>query len=279
MQDSTNIPETEASNSPETDTQETGNALDQVAALLAGEEPEDNLEETSQGSESSPETDAKGKPKTLADLAETLGLEVKDLYEIAVPFDTGNNEAETRTLGEIKDAISDRDSFEVDRLTWEEDRQKAEAKILRSNQELQELVSMLPRSALSQDLLEKVARKRARLMETEEKLTRDAIPTWVDDQVETRDREAMSEHLADYGFPANYLDQVIDHRTLKYIRDNMLRQKRIERALEQVKTVKRPGHSPSKPTEKTQTKRPVSRGPKSRVRNQVDQVAELLKTG
>lgn len=288
MPGSANSPET-AANSAET-REPTQPQIDQVAALLRGEEPDqddqdkdaraadqDN-QETDSDSDASSETDkSKGKPKNLEALAETLGLEAKDLYAMEIPFSVGDD-VETKTLGEIKDQLAEVENFEVDRLAWEEQKTQRENDLVKSTQELQEIISLLPKSAISDQLVERVARRRAEIQTTEARLTKQVIPEWSSEDVETKDRTAMREHLSEYGFPENYLDSLIDHRTLRYIRESMLRQQRIERALEQVKTVRKPGHKPSgKPSEKPRGK-PDGR-PASRVRSQVQQVADLLKAG
>lgn len=280
MPESANTPETAQANA---ETREpTTNNIDAVAALLRGEEPnqDDNVDqETNSNSEPSSETDKpKGKPKNLDGLAETLGVEVADLYKMEISFDAGDGTSESKTLGEIKDSFSERSNFEVDKMAWEEQKTKRENDLVKSTQELQEIVSLLPKSAISDQLLERVARRRADLVETESRMTRQVIPEWESEETETAERAAMQEHLSEYGFPSNYVDSIIDHRTLRYIRESMLRQQRIERALAQVKTVRKAGHSPSgKPSGKPA---PTGKGKtNSRSRSQVSQIAQLLKTG
>ncbi len=291
MPGSANSPET-ADNSAET-REPTGSEIDQVAALLRGEEPDqgdqgkggdaddqDGQDGDSESGASSETGKSKGKPKNLEALAETLGIEAADLYKIEIPFDAGDGKSETKTLGEIKDSFADRSTFEVDKMAWEETRTKRENDLVKSTQELSEIVSMLPKSAISDQLLERVARRRADLVEQETRLTRQVIPEWSSEDVETQDRKAMSEHMADYGFPSGYIDSIVDHKTLRYIRESMLREQRITRALEQVKTVRKAGHKPSgKPSGKTAPTRKGGTSPSSRNRSQVSQVAELLKTG
>jgi hypothetical protein len=115
---------------------------------------------------------------------------------------------------------------------------------------------------------------RAELVAREERLTATAIPEWADETIEDKDRLAMREYLGEYGFPENYLESVVDHRTLKFIRDAMQRKVRIEKALAQVKTVSKPGHSPSGRPGKARAKTPPRKT--RQVNNQVEKVAELL---
>ena len=259
--------------------------LDAVAALLAGDEPDqdesgdatDQADE-SQGDETEAESETTkpkpAKPENLAQLAEALGVEVADLYAIEIPFDAGDGESKTRTLGEIKDAIADNDSLEVDRLAFEETRRDAEKEFRKNSQDLADIVAALPRAALSKDLLQKVATKRAELVERENRMTLKTIREWNDQDVEARDRQAMQKHLSEYGFPEGYLDELVDHRTLAFLRDATQRKMRIDAALAQVRKVSKTGHKPStKPSRKAAPK-PERRA--RRVNSQISQVADLL---
>lgn len=268
------------------------NELEQISKLLAGEDDQDDDDQAAgaetraadQGgapgddsqdddSEARAETRKSGKPKNLEDAAKRLGIEVADLYALEIPLSDIDDQKRAVKLGELKDAFDKRDRLEVDQLAWEETKAEKEREFLRSAQELQELVAMLPKSAISKDLITAVQAKRQALVTREEKRTLDAIPSWKDDDVQARDREAMSGHLSQYGFPANYLDSLVDHRTLVYVRENMQRQRRIEKALEQVQTVRKPGHAPSgRPSRSTSRPQQKTR----RTDSQVSQVAKLL---
>jgi hypothetical protein len=270
----------------------TASELDQISKLLAGEDDQDDDQDDQRAetraddqggapgdesqddeSEARAETRKSGKPKNLEDAAKRLGLEVTDLYALEIPLSDVNDEKRAVKLGELKDAFDKRDRLEVDQLAWEETKAEKEREFLRSAQELQELVGMLPKAAISKELIHAVQAKRQALVTREEKRTLDAIPSWKDDDAQARDREAMAGHLSQYGFPANYLDSLVDHRTLVYVRENMQRQQRIEKALEQVRTVRKPGHSPSTRPSRS------SRQPQQKTRrtdSQVSQVAKLL---
>ena len=273
-------PETEAQTSSAETREKATNPLEEIGKLLR-DEPEskvDDQDESSKSSEDESETTTKSKPKNLNELAETLGVKVADLYALEIPFDVGDD-VETKTLGEIKDAFRESDSIEVDRLTWEETKAKGEAKLTRANAELQELVSMLPRSAISPQLLETIGQKRADYMATEERLTLVAIPEWSDAAARTKDRTEMSEYLSQFGFASSYLDNVADHKTLAFIRDAAKRAARLERALDEVKTVRKPGHSPSGKPSATGTTKPAGSARQRSAKTQVAKVAELLRTG
>ena len=264
--------------------------LEQVAALFRGEDG-DTPDERENAQESQAPDDDGGElaeksannapPKSLDELAEKLGIKTADLYalEIGQPGESGK----TITLGELKDLAQTQDGFQVEQLEWEEKRAEREAELMRSMGELQELVAMLPKSAISQDLLRKVATRRAQAAEAEERATLRVIPDWRDGEAKQRDLLKMSEHLARYGFPANYAESIVDHRTLFFIRESMLREQRIKRALGEVSTVRKPGHatkpsSTSKPPRKESQPR-RGRGHSSAERGAVAQVRDLLLNG
>lgn len=271
----------------------TKSALDQVAALLVGDDPDNLDKDGDKGSESGAkgaegdqgegpgkgkpgESQKTGKPKSLDDVAERLGVEVKDLYD--VEFKMGGDDGKTHTLGALKDAMAGQDSLEVDRLTFGEEKAKQESALMRAQSELTDIIAMLPKSAIKPELVRAITDRREQTLKREGSLTKDVIPEWKDEEVERKDRGEMQEHLSAYGYASNYLDNVLDHRTLKYIRDNMQRQQRIESALEKVKRVEKPGHKPSgKPTKPAAASR-AGRNPRSQ-NQQVSAIAELLDQG
>lgn len=256
-----------------------GDQLDEVAALLRGEDPEAPAQpaESSQGED--PQTD--GKPDTLDAIATKLGVEVSDLYDVAVKQPPGpGGEDRTVTLGELADMAKDSGQLELDRLEFDESRTRREQDLMRAQQELSEIVALIPDSAKSPDLVAAVSRKVATQQTQERALTLKVIPEWTDETVETRERDEIGKHLGAYGFPPNHLEQVIDHRTVKYIRDNWQRERNMAKALEAMKRRKAKATGAAKPAAGAPRKRQASsrrQGPRS-VGQQVEAVAELLRT-
>lgn len=243
--------------------------LEQVAALLRDDD--DQGGESKDGKQG--ESHKKGEPpKTLNDVAERLGLEVKDLF--GIEFNLGGD-GESLTLGKLKDLATDHGQFEVDRLQFEETKTAREAEFLKAQTELAEVIALLPKNAIKPELIQMLANRREQTLTREKGMTLKAIPDWKDTAREGTDRTAMQAHLAEYGYAPGYLETITDHRTLKYIRDNMQRQERITRVLAQVKQIKKPAHKPSgAPTGSPQVGR--SRVKVSKVETQAAAVAELL---
>lgn len=185
------------------------------------------------------ETQTKGKPKGLKDAAERLGLKPEDLYAIEVPMSDGK----VKTLGQLKDAAAKEGDLSVRELAFEESRTKRESDLIRAQSELRELVSALPASAVKPEVLEAVRQKHEAIMKRERAKTLEAIPEWQDEAKRNEEIEGIMSHLEGYGFPKNYLQTIYDHRALRYIRENFLRETRIRKALEQVQQV-RPTSTP-----------------------------------
>lgn len=247
MQDLENLPETaEETQTPETEPSQ----LKSLASLLAaGENPEtDSSDESEEGTAA--EKPEKAKPKSLKALAEKLKLEDKDLYAIEVPMANG----ETRTLGQLKDAVAKQDEFSLREIEFEETRQQREGELIRAQSELRELISSLPKNAIKPEVLEAIHQKHDARLQVERAKTLEAIPAWSDEAKRTEEITGMIEHLESYGFPQNYIQTIHDHRTLKYIRDNYLRAQRVRTALEAVKSGKPPANANSKPNGKAPAK-------------------------
>lgn len=183
-----------------------------------------------------------GKPKTLAELAERLQLKPEDLYAVEVPMSDGK----AVKLGALKDTAAKQDAFTVRELEFEESRVRRESDYVRSLGELRELVASLPPSAVKPEVLEAVRRKHDANVRMERARTLEIIPEWADEAKRTEELAGMVEHLAGYGFPSNFLESLVDHRAIRYVRENYLREKRLKRALEQVSHVRSSTAAPSK---------------------------------
>jgi hypothetical protein len=245
---------------PTTPTPEQGEAPEQRRTLADLLRDDDDKPEPETAGQGEPEQGQKGeagesrkqaKPKGLQDLAERLNLKPADLYAIEIPMSSG----EPMTLGKLKDLAAESGDLSEREIRFEEDRTRRENELAAAKAELQDLVAALPREALKPEILDKLKRRRDEYTRREKAQTLDAIPEWRDEATRTEEIGGMLEHLKGYGFPESYLGSIIDHRTLRYIRDNWRREQRIRRALDQVEKGKPPksarsapaGSAPAKP--------------------------------
>lgn len=213
-------------------------------------------------------------PKTLEALAEKLGVKVEDLYAITFPA-AGNGES--HSLGELKDMLAEQSDFSARSLEFEEKRVQSENELLRAKQDLQAIVGLLPKDAIKPALLERVRAEHERYREVEGKRTLEAIPSWADEEARAKDRAGMAKHLSAYGYAEQHLDALVDHRMLKYVRDNWQREERVNAALGKVKQVK-----PAQPARTSTPHKAQSRpkiGPDSPLSTKVAAIGELLRGG
>lgn len=258
--------------------------IDEVVKLLAGDDGKPDTDDKL-GDDGKPTAQGEDPPKagtfeTLDDIAKALDVEVSALYDIAIKQQPGpDGEDQTVKLGELADMAKDRGQFELDRVEFEERKTKREGELMVAQQQLNEIVGMLPKSAISTDLVNAVAKKVTETQKAERSLTMTAIPEWQDERTETSERAQIQETLSAYGFSSNYLDTVHDHRTLKYIRDNWQREQRMTRALAAMRKLPPKNQRPSKPAgapKKQQPGKRASSGPQARDAK-VAAVADLLR--
>ncbi len=211
-----------------------GDKLSEISRIYRGEPPE--------GAEGQPAGDGEGSegavntsPTTLDDLAKSADIDVEALYKVPIPM--GGEEGETLTLGELKDiGKKDRD-LTVRELKLEEDYRKKNGDLLKAQGGLRELIAALPDKALTPEARQKAAELYATKVQAEESRTLELIEEWKDPQTRKAEEEEMRQHLMEYGLPSTYLDSVIHAEARYYIRENMLREKRINAAIEQAEKV------------------------------------------
>jgi hypothetical protein len=213
-----------------------------LADLLREPPPESQEPEKAEGA--APEKASKATPpKGLADLAERLGVKPDAVYQVEVPIAEG----ESLSIGKLKDAYQEHGKLTERELRFEETRLQREGELLRASQELRDLVAMLPTESLKPEVMQKIRERQAVTLRRERELTLEAIPEWRDEAARVDEIAGMVEHLKGYGFPANYLEHVADHRTLRYIRENWRREQRVKRALDGVQKAPPPATAASRP--------------------------------
>lgn len=190
------------------------------------------------------------KPRTLKALAELAKLEVSDLYELEIPLEAVNGEkvGKTLTLGQLKDSQAKQSDLETRSAVFEEAKAKAENELLRARQQLQEIVAQLPKGAIKPELIARMNAETEAYRRAESERLAEAIPDWDDGGKREADRAVILEHMGEYGYGPQAFDGIIDHRMVKYVRDNALRWRRMNEALAKVTEVKpKPPASASKP--------------------------------
>ncbi len=203
------------------------------------------------------------------DLAGQLGMELDELYGLEV---SQAEDGTPVTIENLKDHYARHDDLSLREIEFEERKTKTEADLLQAQEELRELMASLPEGAVKPEVLAKVKAKHDAQMKLERARTLDVIPEWKDEDTRKADMEGMSDHLQQYGYPVDHLERVADHKQIKYIRDNYLREKRIRKALAKVKAGKPDPSTRSKPAKKAPVKRPVSGIERGNARDKLEAV-------
>lgn len=171
-----------------------------------------------------------------------LGMTAEDAYKIKIPMRDGQ---EPVTLGALKDRIGEVVDLEQRELQFDQHRRDREGEILRAENEVRELMQLIPRENLKPELIQKVRAQHDSTMRRERQLTVEHIPEWRDDSKRLVDIQGMTELVQSYGFPESFITTVVDHRALKMLRDFYRMDQRIRKALANVTTPPSKGFKPS----------------------------------
>lgn len=226
----------------------------------------DDTDASAEGNDSTPIESIDG-------VAKRLKLTPEQVYALKVPM---KDHGEPLTIGTLKDRVGELVDLETREMQFDQRRVKQEGELLRSQTEMREILSMLPKDAIKPELLRRLREQNAAKMEHEHTATLALIPEWESEQKRTVEFKGMADHLSEYGFPESFLSTVADHRALKYIRDNYLRDKRIKDALARVTNATKPGNKrPSAKMGKAPV-RPNSQSTSTRQRGTPDMRANLM---
>jgi hypothetical protein len=216
-------------------------------AELFAEDDEGTIHESGDGD------DDPSKPVDSIDgLIKRHKLTAEQVYAIKVPMANG---AEPITLGKLKDRVGELVDLETRELQFDNRRVKAEGELLRAQTEMRELLALVPKDQIKPEMVEKIRRRHEATQAAERRATLEHIPEWQDEERRTKELQSMVELVEDYGFGAEFLTTVVDHRAIKMIRDYMLMRTRIQKALANVKDGKQAkGQRPSGKTGKAAAK-------------------------
>ena len=247
---------------PDTDTE----AVQTVSEALAkAEKPNDS-------GESRPTVKP---PKTLSELSEMTGFKVEDLYAIEIPAVADGGES--HTFGKLKDLAASESDFAGRELQLRERTVEFGNDQAKARAELEIVLKSLPEGAIKPEVLAQARREREVMLDREAVRVLDVIPEWSNDDIKRADLVGIGEHMEQYGYEKGHVDQVADHRMLRYMRDNFKRMKLVEKALSGVKPVKQIPKSRASPP--ARTKQPIQATPASTQDEQLSAIDDLLKQG
>lgn len=206
-------------------------------------------------------------------VSKKLGLKPEQVYAIKVPMPNG---AEPLTIGHLKDRVGELVDLETREVQFDQRRIKQEGQLLKAQAEMRELLGLLPREHISPEIVNKIRKKQEITMNRERAATLEHIPEWNEESVMSADKAGMAEMLEEWGFDgAAFLESVVDHRAVKFIRDMWIRDKKIKTALAKVTVPTRKGKSPSPKASKGATKPNQQSSSNTRVVGQMDQRSRI----
>lgn len=193
------------------------------------------------------EDDSSKPPETMEVLSKRLGFKPEQIYNVKIPLADG---AEPLTIGQLKDRVGELVDLETRETLFEQRRMRMEGDLLRSQTEIRELLSMIPKEHIRPEVVNKIRQRHEANMQRERQATLEHIPEWRDEKRAGEDLQGMIEFVSGWGFDETFIASVHDHRAIKFIRDMYLRDKRIQKALSNVTVPDSPGHRASAKTKK-----------------------------
>jgi len=175
-------------------------------------------------------------PKTMSELSERTGIKVEDLYAIEIP--AAADGGESHTFGKLKDLAASESDFAGRELQLQERTVEFGNDQAKARSELEIILKSLPEGAIKPEVLAKARKEREVMLDREAVRMLDVIPEWKDDEAKRADLAGIGDHMAQYGFDKGHIDQIADHRMLRYMRDNLYRKTLVDKALAAIKPVK-----------------------------------------
>ena len=242
--------------------------IEHLGALLAEDEVQD-----AGASDDAESGSKKTAPTKFNELAGKLGIELTDLYKLEV---SQAEDGTPVTVENLKDYHTRQADFSMREIEFGERRTKQESELMQAQEELRELMAALPEKAIRPEVLQNIRNKHDAQRKLENQRTLEVIPDWQDETIRTADIEGMTEHMKQYGYPVDHLARVVDHRQIKYIRDNWQREQRIRTALAKVKAGKPNPTTKQKPANKAPSKSALAGVKRGNSRNKLEAVFSEL---
>lgn len=167
--------------------------------------------------------------KTFADLAKATGVDKAALYGVMV---TLRDQETNVSIGELKDAYQNAQDLDYREIEFGERKATEEQAMARARQELEVLVSLVPKETLKPEQVKAAAKVvQDQLDRAKVELVR-RVPEWEDVELRKKEGGEIDKYLADYGIK---LSTIRDPAVIHYIRNAWMQDKRIKSALDKIK--------------------------------------------
>ncbi len=217
------------------------------------------------------------KPGSLAQLAESAGITLDELYKLNVSLADGRGEI---PLGQLKDNVNEGARVEEQREALETDRSEFENEMIRARQELSVMVGLLP--DLPPEFIAKAKQEHINHLDTERAALLDIKPEWADPAKFQAAQDHILTAVNEYGFSRADLNMISDHRLTKLLHDFATLKERVSKANARLKEVrdnaaKRPARKKADATKAQKDQALAQAQTSSQTRDKVAGVAQILK--
>ena len=154
-------------------------------------------------------------PVALSEIAQQLGVQSADLYELEIPL---GRELGNVTLGEMKDAFKEYGPVKEMQATLDQQRNDYERQLLATRSELNQIMQLIP-DQIRGSIIQQAQDRNASWQREQEKAVLEAVPDWKDADKRAADRDKLIEDGAAYGFSQSEIVATQDARVLRMLRD------------------------------------------------------------
>ncbi len=217
------------------------------------------------------------KPGSLAQLAESAGITLDELYKLNVSMADGRGEM---PLSQLKDNVTEGSRIEEQREQLETNRSEFENEMIRARQELSVMVGLLPE--LPPEFIAKAKQQHIEHLDTERAALLDIKPEWADPAKFQAAQDHILTGISEYGFSRADLNMISDHRLTKLLHDFATLKERVGKANARLKEVrdnaaKRPARKKADATKAQKNATLAQAQTSSQTRDKVAGVAQILK--
>ena len=206
------------------------------SAVEASDSEPESLEESEEPTPTAP---------SLKDLADRLQIDQAELYSVQIPLP---GDGESISLGELKDQFNEFSVVEKRAEKLNEEKVAYENDKLRSYQELQTLVNLLPE--VPEQYRSQAAQMQQQHLQTEQARLLEVLPEWKDANNFEAGRSAINGLAGEYGFSPAETAGISDHRLVKLLKDFADMKTIKTQAEEAAQKIVKPPKAPAKPAPK-----------------------------
>ncbi len=152
---------------------------------------------------------------TLSEIAETLEVDTKYLYDVEIPL--GNDRSVA--LAELKDGYKKFETYQANESLFVERKAQAENENMVAKRQIEQLIRLAPPGAITGELLSKLDEIHNANVSRERSAIIKAIPEWRDSNQRQIDFSEIAEVMAEYGFSSSEIEGAMDARLVKFCYD------------------------------------------------------------